>query len=98
PDSATADTLIRDKLSETHWNEALGDGAPWAINAAGWTLAITGKVIELDDPTRRSPGAALGRLVSRLGQPVIREAIRHAMQWLADQFVLGETIEGALKR
>ena len=98
PDRATADALIRDKLGETHWNDALGDGAPWSINAAGWALAITGKIIELDDPTKHSPGAALGRLVSRLGQPVIREAIRHAMQWLADQFVMGETIQAALPR
>jgi RHH-type proline utilization regulon transcriptional repressor/proline dehydrogenase/delta 1-pyrroline-5-carboxylate dehydrogenase len=76
----------------------LGGDAPWAINAAGWALSITGKIIELDDPTKQNPGSVLGRLVSRLGQPVIREAIRHAMQWLADQFVLGETIAGALER
>ena len=98
PDRATADALIRDKLGEAHWNEALGGDTSWSINAAGWALAITGRIIELDDPTRHSPGAALGRLVSRLGQPVIREAIRHAMQWLADQFVMAETIQGALKR
>jgi len=102
PDRATADALIRDKLGEAHWNEALrGDGqgaVPWSINAAGWALSITGKIIDLDDPTKHSPGAALGRLVSRLGQPVIREAIRHAMQWLADQFVMGETIDTALQR
>ncbi len=98
PDRATADALIRDKLGETHWNEALGADAPWSINAAGWALSITGKIIDLDDPAKHSPGAVLGRLISRAGQPVIREAIRHAMQWLADQFVLGETIEAALKR
>ena len=98
PDRATADALIRDKLGETHWNEALGTDAPWSINAAGWALSITGRIIDLDDPTKQNPGSVLGRLVSRLGQPVIREAIRHSMQWLADQFVMGETIEGALQR
>ena len=113
PDRATADALIRDKLGEADWNEALGSDAtyearllcasrnrdaPWALNAAGWALAITGKIIRLDDPTGHTPGAVLGRLVSRLGQPLIREAIRQAMQWLADQFVMGETIDGALQR
>ncbi|MFY9287045.1 MAG: hypothetical protein WAO98_00955 [Alphaproteobacteria bacterium] len=92
PDRATADALIRDKLNETHWNEALGDNAPWALNATGWMLSVTGKIIQLEDPTKHSPGAALGKLVSRLGQPIIREAIKTAMQWLADQFVMGETI------
>ncbi len=98
PDRATADALIRDKLTETHWNEALGSEAPWTVNAAGWALSLTGKIIQLDDPSTHNPGATLGRLVSRLGQPVIRKALRHAMQWLADQFVMGETIEGALSR
>lgn len=98
PDRATADALIRDKLSVTHWNEALGEGAPWAMNVTGWALSLTGKVIQLEDPTKHSPGAALGKLISRLGQPVIREAITAAMQFLADQFVTGETIERALQR
>ena len=98
PDRATADALIRDKLSEAHWNEALGADAPWAINATGWALALTGKIINMNKPLEDTPGAAIGTLVSRLGQPVIREAIRGAMQWMADQFVTGETIEDALKR
>ncbi|HEU0117889.1 MAG TPA: bifunctional proline dehydrogenase/L-glutamate gamma-semialdehyde dehydrogenase PutA, partial [Alphaproteobacteria bacterium] len=98
PDRATADALIRDKLNETHWNEALGKGAPWAMNVTGWMLSITGKIIQLEDPTGQAPGTALGKLVSRLGQPVIREAIKTAMEWLADQFVMGETIHGALQR
>jgi RHH-type proline utilization regulon transcriptional repressor/proline dehydrogenase/delta 1-pyrroline-5-carboxylate dehydrogenase len=98
PDRATADALIRDKLGETHWNEALDKDTPWVVNAAGWALSLTGAVINLDDATLHNPGAAVGRLVSRLGQPVIREALRYAMQWLADQFVMGETIESALHR
>ena len=98
PDRATADALIRDKLGETHWNEAMKADAPWAMNVSGWALAITGKIIQLEDPTKHTPGAALGKLVSRVGQPIIREAIKAAMQWLADQFVMGETIEAALNR
>src|SRR3984885_14653191 len=98
PDRATADALIRDKLGDAHWNEALGEDAPFALNATGWARAVPGKFIKLDDESRHNPGAALGRLVSRLGQPIIREAIKAAMQWLADQFVMGQTIEAALAR
>jgi len=98
PDRETADALIRDKLGDNHWNEALGDDAPWALNATGWALAVAGKLIHLDDHSRNSAGAALGKLVSRLGQPVIREAIKAAMEWLADQFVMGQTIKSALTR
>jgi RHH-type proline utilization regulon transcriptional repressor/proline dehydrogenase/delta 1-pyrroline-5-carboxylate dehydrogenase len=98
PDRATADALIRDKLNETDWNGVIGENAPWAVNVSGWALSLTGKIIQLEDPTKHSPGAALGKLISRLGQPIIREAIKSAMQWLADQFVMGETIERALDR
>ena len=98
PDTATADALIRDKLTETHWTHALGTGAGWGMNATSWALAITGKVIDLEEASRASPSAALGRLVTRLGQPVIREAIKGAMGWLADQFVTGEDIDQALNR
>ena len=98
PDRATADALIRDKLEEAHWDKALASDAPWTINMTGWALALTGKIINLDDASSQSAGRALGRLVSRLGQPVIRQAIRAAMQWMADQFVMGETIEAALER
>ncbi|MGE3623265.1 MAG: L-glutamate gamma-semialdehyde dehydrogenase [Bdellovibrionales bacterium] len=98
PDRATADALIRDKLGEAHWMEALGEDSSWVMNATGWALAVAGKVIHLDDQSRHSPGAALGKLVSRLGQPVIREAIKAAMEWLADHFVMGQTIGKALNR
>ncbi|MDR3449243.1 MAG: L-glutamate gamma-semialdehyde dehydrogenase [Alphaproteobacteria bacterium] len=95
PDRATADALIRDKLDEAHWDKAFAVDAPWSMNVTGWALSLTGRIIGLDDAT---PGASLGKLVSRLGQPVIREAIRAAMQWMADQFVMGEGIDAALAR
>ena len=59
PDRATADALIRDKLGDTHWNEALGDDAPWAMNATGWALAVAGKFIHLDDESRAAPARRL---------------------------------------
>ena len=98
PDKATADALIQDKLDEAHWDKAIGFDAPWTINMTGWALALTGSILKLDDDSATSAGAALGKLIARLGQPVIREAIRTAMQWMADQFVMGETIEAALQR
>ncbi len=97
PDRATADALIKDKLDEAHWDKALSGGSSWSINMTGWALALTGKIIKLDDD-KASAGSALKHLVSRAGQPVIREAIKVAMQWMADQFVMGETIDKALQR
>ena len=42
--------------------------------------------------------SALGRAVGRLGEPVVRTAVRQAMKILGRNFVFGRTIDEALKR
>lgn len=98
PDRATANALIRDKLSEADWNQTLEADPSWLLDTTGWALSQASKVLKLEDTSLASPGAALGKLITRAGQPVIREAIKVAMEWLAEQFVMGETIHQALHR
>ncbi len=98
PDSETADDLIADKLSGPDWAEKLGDSRSTFVNAATFSLLLTGKV--LDEANDRSDGwrAALGRAVGRLGEPVIRTAVSQGMKILGKQFVFGRTIAEALAR
>lgn len=96
PDSATRDALIRDKLANGDWKAHLGDGRPLFVNAATWGLVVTGKL--LDSINDRGLGAALTRLVARAGEPVIRRAVDLAMRTMGEKFVMGETIEAALRR
>ncbi|MEO5578877.1 MAG: bifunctional proline dehydrogenase/L-glutamate gamma-semialdehyde dehydrogenase PutA, partial [Sphingomicrobium sp.] len=98
PDAETADDLIADKLSGPDWAEKIGDSKSTFVNAATFSLLLTGKV--LDEANDRSDGwrAALGRAVGRLGEPVIRTAVSQGMKILGKQFVFGRTIEEALKR
>ncbi len=98
PDAATADDLIHDKLSGPDWAEKLGDSSSSFVNAATFSLLLTGKV--LDEANDKAEGwrAALGRAVGRLGEPVIRTAVGQAMKILGRQFVFGRTIDEALKR
>ena len=98
PDSETADDLIADKLSGPDWAEKLGDSKSTFVNAATFSLLLTGKV--LDEANDRSDGwrAALGRAVGRLGEPVIRTAVSQGMKILGKQFVFGRTIDEALAR
>jgi RHH-type proline utilization regulon transcriptional repressor/proline dehydrogenase/delta 1-pyrroline-5-carboxylate dehydrogenase len=42
--------------------------------------------------------STLKSLISRLGEPIVRTAVKQAMRILAGQFVLGETIEQATAR
>ena len=98
PDSETADDLIADKLSGPDWAEKLGDGRSAFVNAATFSLLLTGKVLEEANDKSDNWRAALGRAVGRLGEPVIRTAVSQAMKILGRQFVFGRTIDEALKR
>jgi RHH-type proline utilization regulon transcriptional repressor/proline dehydrogenase/delta 1-pyrroline-5-carboxylate dehydrogenase len=91
PDSATADALLRDKLVQGDWGAAQGETL--LASAADWALLLTGKLARWHDEP--SP---LKHLVARLGEPVVRGAVRHAMRILAEQFVLAESIEAAVRR
>ncbi len=98
PDQDTADALIRDKLGDANWESHLGRSDSVLVNASTWGLMLTGRLVSLADDTRRSFGDALRRLVGRAGEPMIRLAVRQAMRIMGHQFVMGRTIEEALKR
>jgi len=89
PDAETADALIRDKLASGNWS---------AASAADWALMLTGTLAKWHDAEERSFPTTVKRLIARLGEPVVRGAVRQAMRILAGQFVLAETIEDAVKR
>ena len=98
PDAETADALIHDKLAGIDWGEHLGDSSSTFVNAATFSLMLTGEVLR--GGTRDDAGFAnaLRRAVGRLGEPVIRQATLQAMRILGSQFVFGRTVEEALKR
>ena len=68
------------------------------MNAATFSLLLTGKVLEGANDRSDNWRAAFGRAVGRLGEPVVRTAVREAMKILGRNFVFGRTIGEALKR
>ena len=98
PDAHTADELIADKLAGPEWAEKLGASGSAFVNAATFSLLLTGKVLEGANDRTPSWRAALGRAVGRLGEPVVRTAVSQAMRILGRQFVFGRTIDEALRR
>lgn len=98
PDGHTADNLIRDQLGTGDWEEHIGQSNSLFVNASTWALMLTGRFVHLGDFNNLTPGAAIKRLIGRLGEPVIRTAVIQAMRILGHQFVMGQTIEEALKR
>lgn len=96
PDSATADALIKDKLTIADWKQHLQHSKSLLVNASTWGLLLTGKAITLDAGMEDEPANIINRLVSRLSEPVVRQAMHQAMKIMGKQFVLGRTITEAL--
>ncbi|MFA6220485.1 MAG: bifunctional proline dehydrogenase/L-glutamate gamma-semialdehyde dehydrogenase PutA [Erythrobacter sp.] len=98
PDAATADALIRDKIGDIDWADHLGESSSTFVNAATFSLMLTGEVLERPEEAQKGLGTTLRRAVNRLGEPVIRKATLQAMKILGGQFVFGRTIDEALRR
>jgi RHH-type proline utilization regulon transcriptional repressor/proline dehydrogenase/delta 1-pyrroline-5-carboxylate dehydrogenase len=99
PDDDTIDELIADKIPQGRWSEHLGGSDALMVNASTWALMLTGRVIEPSAIMGGEPPRSwLRRMLSRVGEPVIRESVRAAMRILGREFVLGETIADAIRR
>ena len=96
PDTDTANALIEDKLGGIDWGERFGESGSTFVNAATFSLMLTGTV--LDGRAAKGLGGVLRRAISRIGEPVIRQAVLQAMRILGQQFVFGRDIDEALGR
>ena len=94
PDDATTDRLIEDKLATGEWDTAELKSDSFLVSASAWTLGITARIIQPGE----TPETIIDGLLKRLGLPAVRTATRQAMRLLGSHFVLGQTIEEALRR
>ena len=96
PDDETADRLIADKLRAGDWASHLGDSQSLFVNASTWGLMLTGRIVRLDPNDVAAPEGVMSRVVGRMGEPVVRTAMRQAMRIMGHQFVMGRTMKEAL--
>ncbi len=100
PDAATADALIKDKVEAGDWAAHKGKSPFPLVNFSTRALMLTAAWlddVEAKDPTRKLVKATKD-VLDRVGEPVIRAAVAHAMKIMGEHFVLGETIEEAQRR
>jgi RHH-type proline utilization regulon transcriptional repressor/proline dehydrogenase/delta 1-pyrroline-5-carboxylate dehydrogenase len=93
PDPETADALIADKLGTADWRAHRGKSNSALVNSATWGLVI-GRAL-LGETEQAS---ALKRLVARMGEPFVRQAVGAAMKLMGEIFVMGRTINEAVRR
>lgn len=98
PDKSTQDALISDKLSKGQWSSHLGNSDSLFVNASAWGLMFTGNMVNYANERKQAQFGLLKKTLGRMGEPVIRRAMNIAMKIMGKQFVMGETIEDAVKR
>ncbi len=97
PDQETADLLIAEKIKSGNWSDKLGGSESILINASIFGLMLTGKVVDVSAETKQDFGGFMHKLTRKAGEPVIRAAVNGAMKIMGEQFVLGRTINAAIK-
>jgi len=98
PDDDTADRLIAEQLAGADWSAHAGKSESLFVNASTWGLMLTGGILDLDPSIKSDTAAWLRTLTRKAGEPVVRLAVRRAMRIIGGEFVVGRTIEEALKR
>jgi len=93
PDPETADQLIADKLGDADWRAHAGKSHSTLVNSATWGLVI-GRALVSDS----EQASTLKRLISRAGEPFVRQAVGAAMRMMGEIFVMGRTIDEAIAR
>lgn len=97
PDGDTIDKLIDDKIGGSDWEKHLGASESTFVNASTWGLMLTGRILRYEDQPQRNFRRVMRGLVKRGGEPMIRQAVRQAMRVMGKQFVLGRSINEAIK-
>lgn len=90
PDSATVDSLIKDKLSGKEWGKHFDKDNSLFVNASTWGLMIAGSLVNTNKKS-------ISRFFKNSTKPVIRTAVDRAMRIMGQHFVLGRTIKEAMK-
>src|SRR5690606_13954701 len=79
PDTPTIDDHIEDKIAPSHWAEHLDRANAPLVNIAALVLTVTGEVLR---DGRAGIAGTLKGVVQRIGEPVIRSAVKQAMRIL----------------
>ncbi|MCQ8104371.1 bifunctional proline dehydrogenase/L-glutamate gamma-semialdehyde dehydrogenase PutA [Methylomonas sp. SURF-2] len=99
PDPATQNRFLREKLADADWLGHVLHSDSLMVKLASSALLLSGKLEQqihrhADDKQQ----TLWSDLLSRLGEPVIRNTLIQAMHQLARHFVLAERIDAALRQ
>ena len=98
PDAHTQDQFLQEKLTHADWQKHLQHSDSLLVNLSSQALLFTRRFEEHVEQSERHWFPVFDRLLSRLGAPLIRTVLKHAMHYLAEQFVFANSIQAAIER
>ncbi len=98
PDSTTQDRFLQEKLTHADWQKHLQHSDSLLVNLSSQALLFTRHFEEQVQMSKQNWFPVFGQLLSRLGAPLIRTALKQAMAYLAEQFVFADSIAEAVQR
>ena len=97
PDSHTQDRFLQEKLTQADWQKHVQHSDSLLVNLSSQALLLTRQFEEHILLSEQHWFPVFDQLLSRLGAPMIRTALKQVMQYLAGQFVFAESIQEAVK-
>lgn len=94
PDAQTQNKLIEDKIGAGDWTHPQMQPDTWFVTAATWGLGLSTRIVRPGE----TPDGIIAATTKRIGAPAVRQGVLQAMRFLGHQFVLGQTIDEALKK
>ncbi len=94
PDKKTQDQLISDKICKGDWHSHVKSGNMF-VNSVSWGLLITNKLVYSQNHNILFD--SLKKIIKLGAKPLIRKAMKVAVQFMGNQFVIAEDINNAVK-
>ena len=95
PDKATVDQLLVDKIRPYDWHTHIGKSSSLIVNMATRALVLAAKILKVGEG--KTDNGILTDSFKKIGRFVIRCGAGFSIKQMGNQFVLGETIDKAIK-
>ena len=94
PDTKTINDLIEDKIPSGDWKDHIKNENNLFVNMSSLAFLVTGKIVKRNELNERE---ILKSLIKNISSPVLRSAIKKAINILAKQFIFEKDIMRASK-
>ena len=94
PDTKTINDLIEDKIPTGQWKDHIKNDNNLFVNISSIAFLVTGKIVKRNDLDEKK---LFQSFLKNISEPILRSAIKQAINILAKQFIFEKDIERASK-